>query len=323
MLNNIKSNAKFRFLAFSLLILFILSSFPFRVQAQDDYYHRDFEWQYDGKTWTWNLSIPKNLYEEYQSVPVFDRIKDGPEGYGFLTTTNDYYLEQVAQELKEAVDNESYESFDEVSFVLAFVQSLDYTSDSVTSGYDEYPRFPLETLVDNGGDCEDTSILFATLTLIMDYGTVYLNPPEHIAVGILGDELSGYYWTYDSQNYYYCETTGDGWKIGDLPEELQGVEAYIYPIREWEQYTTTYIDIPPPSPTPTPTPSPSSSSSPTPSPTTSPSPTTTLTPTPTLTPLLEPTPTPNPEFNLPLDYIAGGITVLIFVAIGVFFLTRK
>ena len=89
-----------------------------------------------------------------------------------------------------------YNSFDQVSFVLAFVQSLPYTSDSVTTGHDEYPRFPIETLVDDGGDCEDTSILFATLTLIMGYGTVYINPPDHYAVGILGNNLNGTYWTY-------------------------------------------------------------------------------------------------------------------------------
>ena len=234
------------------MILVILWSFPFEVNAQDDYYHRDFEWEYAEKTWTWSLSIPKYLYEDYKSVSVFDRVRDGPGGYGFLTTTDDYYLESVAEKLQEAATGEGYESFDEVSFVLAFVQSLDYTSDNVTSGYDEYPRFPLETLVDSGGDCEDTSILFATLTLIMGYGTVYLNSPTHYAVGILGDDLSGYYWTYNDQLYYYCETTGEGWKIGDLPEDYQEVDAYIYPIREWDQYVPSYTYVPPPSPTPDP-----------------------------------------------------------------------
>lgn len=239
-------------LTFFLILLLFLWTFSFKVNAQDDYFNRNFEWEYGGSTWTWSLSIPKDLYEAYKSVPVFDRVKDGPGDYGFLTTTNDYYLELVAEEFQETVDLEDYGSFDEVSFVLAFVQSLDYTSDSVTFGYDEYPRFPIETLVDNGGDCEDTSILFATLTLIMGYGTVYLNPPEHYAVGILGDELSGYYWTYNNQTYYYCETTGEDWKIGDLPEEYHDVEAYIYPIREWEQYVPTYTYIPPPTPTPPP-----------------------------------------------------------------------
>jgi|GEM_PF-6680403 len=241
------------FMVFLLALLFLTvftKSFSIRVNGQDNYYYRDFEWDYDGKTWTWSLSIPQYLYEEYKSVPVFDRLRDGPGGYGFLTTTNDYYIESVAEKLQEAADGEGYGSFDEVSFVLAFVQSLDYTSDNVTSGYDEYPRFPIETLVDNGGDCEDTSILFATLTLIMGYGTVYLSPPNHYAVGILGDDLDGYYFTYGEKTYYYCETTGEGWKIGDLPEELVGVEAAIYPIRDWLQYVPDYVYVPLPSPTP-------------------------------------------------------------------------
>ena len=139
-----------------------------------------------------------------------------------------------------------------VSFVLAFIQSLPYTSDSVTSGHDEYPRFPLETLVDNGGDCEDTAILFATLTLIMGYGTVYINPPEHYAVGILGEEgLPGYYFTYKDKRYYYCETTGDGWAIGDIPSEYQDVKATIYEINEYQQYVPESWNTPTVTPTPT------------------------------------------------------------------------
>ena len=96
--------------------------------------------------------------------------------------------------------------------------------------------FHLETLVDNGGDCEDTSILFATLVLIIGYGTVYLNPPDHMAVGVLGNDLPGYYWKYNSRTYYYCETTGENFKIGDLPSEFKNVDAYIYEINYLEQY---------------------------------------------------------------------------------------
>jgi len=33
----------------------------------------------------------------------------------------------------------------------AFVQSLPYTSDLVTTGYDNYPRYPIETLIDMAG----------------------------------------------------------------------------------------------------------------------------------------------------------------------------
>jgi hypothetical protein len=206
------------------------------VAAQSQYYNKEFAWDYGGRHWTWNLSIPVALYEAYKAVPVSTRTQNGPAGYGFLTTTEDYYLQTLAGKLNETTTQLGYNSFDQVSFVLAFVQSLPYTSDSVTTGHDEYPRFPIETLVDDGGDCEDTSILFATITLILGYGTVYINPPDHYAVGVLGNNLHGAYWTYNGKTYYYCETTGDGFKIGDLPDEFKGQSAYIYAIDESQQY---------------------------------------------------------------------------------------
>lgn len=230
------------------LTLSLVLFFPLQTtfaQNANDYYYKEFEWDYDGRHWTWNLSIPKALYEAYKNVPVSTRTRNGLEGYGFLTTTNDYYLKALAEKLNQTTAEMGYGSYDEVSFVLAFVQSLPYTSDSVTSGYDEYPRFPIETLVDDGGDCEDTAILFATLTLIMNYGTVYINPPNHYAVGILGNDLQGYYLTYQNKTYYYCETTGDGFKIGDMPEEFQNIDVSIYDIQENQQFTPNIQVIPP------------------------------------------------------------------------------
>jgi hypothetical protein len=222
--------------------------YPFGVSAQSDYYREEFKWSFKGYNWSWSLNISKALYEDYRSVPVSTRTMHGLAGYGFLTTTNDYYLKLVAEKLKEAASQKEYEPYDQVSFVLAFVQSLPYTSDSVTSGYDEYPRFPLETLVDNGGDCEDTSILFATLTLIMGYGTVYINPTDHYAVGVLGDNLAGSYYTHENKTYYYCETTGDGWEIGEIPPEFKDKSAYIYEINSYQQYVPQINIVPAPSP---------------------------------------------------------------------------
>jgi hypothetical protein len=222
-------------------------------QTNDGYYNKSFAWDYDGRHWTWNLSIPEALYDAYKAVPVSTRTQDGPAGYGFCTTTEDYYIQSLAEKLNQTT--KGYSSYDQVSFLLAFVQSLPYTSDNVTEGYNEYPRFPIETLVDGGGDCEDTSILFATLTLIMGYGTVYINPPNHYAVGILGNNLDGTYWAYpqdSNKTYYYCETTGNGFKIGDLPEEFSGQSAYIYTINQDKQFVPNIAITPTPEPTETP-----------------------------------------------------------------------
>ncbi len=236
---------------------FILSTslfFFYPVAAQDDeYYHKSFAWEYDGNQWTWDLDIPKGLYDAYREVSVATRTRDGLQGYGFLTTTKDPYIMAAAEEFNESANQMGYGSFDQVSFVLAFVQSLPYTSDDVTTGHDEYPRFPIETLVDDGGDCEDTSILFLTIVQILGYDAVYINPPEHFAVGVLGDNLEGTYYTFKGETYYYCETTGDGFRIGDIPEEYADQEVYIITMNQRDQYVPDVEFVPAPEPTSDPT----------------------------------------------------------------------
>ncbi len=229
------------FLIVTLTALIIMPAFFSKpaVAQTSQYYDKFFAWDYDGRHWTWNLSIPVALYEAYKEIPVSARTENGPAGYGFLTTTQDQYVRMLASNLNKTATEQGYSSYEKVSFVLGFVQSLPYTSDNVTEGYNEYPRFPIETLVDDGGDCEDTSILFATLTILMGYGTVYINPPNHYAVGVLGHNLHGVSWTYpqgSNDTYYYCETTGDNFEIGQLPVEFTGQDAYIYTIDETIQF---------------------------------------------------------------------------------------
>jgi hypothetical protein len=299
-------------LAIIITLALIISSpliLPHQVAAQNsEYYNKSFAWDYNGKHWTWNLSIPKDLYDAYKAVPVSTRTRNGPGGYGFLTTTEDHYIQTLALKLNETTTQLKYNSFDQVSFVLAFVQSLPYTSDSVTTGRDEYPRFPIETLVDDGGDCEDTSILFATLTLTMGYGTVYINPPNHYAVGILGNDLHGTYWTYpegSNKTYYYCETTGDNFKIGQLPDTFQGQSAYIYSIDESKQFVPDVVVLPTSEPSPTDSPV-----------TTLPTPTIQPTPTDSASPTVT-GPTVQPVLPLSFNLIADNPLLFIIITFAI------
>jgi hypothetical protein len=43
-------------------------------------------------------------------------------------------------------------------------------------------------------------------------------------------DASGVYYLYEDVNYFYLETTGEGWGIGDFPEEFEGDLAYLYPL---------------------------------------------------------------------------------------------
>jgi hypothetical protein len=183
------------------------------------------------------------LYEAYVAVPDSVRTQIPLSGFGYFTTTEDSYLRSLVAKLNATASQQGYSPYQEVNFVLAFVQSIPYATDLNSTGYQDYPRFPVETLVDNVGDCKSHSILFATLTLMLGYGAVFINPPDHLAVGILGNNLQGTYWTYDNQTYYYCETTGEGFTIGELPAQFDGESAYVYPINTSEQYVVNVQSI--------------------------------------------------------------------------------
>lgn len=237
------------------LLLIVVSS-PLLVpvhsaRAAGEVYDKEFVWSYGGYRWSFNMSIPKELYEAYREVSVMQRVLSRTSGYGLLTTTKDPFLVQLTDELNRTAAEEGYSHYETVSFVLAFVQSLPYTSDSSTQAYDEYPRFPIETLVDGGGDCEDTSFLFATVMSILGYDVIYISPPRHLAVGILGSsDIPGIYWTYNDKRYYYCETTGDNFQIGELPTEFEGQKARLFPIDLSKQYIPKVSATPAPHPTP-------------------------------------------------------------------------
>jgi hypothetical protein len=203
---------------------------------QSQYYNTEFAWDYGGYHWDWNLSIPMAFFDAYIAIPDSVRTQYGIADFGFFTTTQDNYIQTIAEKLNDTATQLGYGSCDEVNFVLAFVQSIPYKMDNASTGYQDYPRFPVETLVDDVGDCKSHSILFATLMLILGYDTVFINPPDHLAVGVLGNNLQGTYWTCNNKTYYYCETTGVGFTIGELPQQFTGQTASVYPIDESEQY---------------------------------------------------------------------------------------
>lgn len=222
-----------------------------QTQDQPQFYNREFTWNFGGEYWTWNLSIPVALFEQYQSVPDSVRTQIPLSGFGYFTTTEDPYLQTLVAKINQTATAQGYNPIQEVNFALAFVQSIPYATDLNSTGYSDYPRFPVQTLVDDIGDCKSHSILFATLTLMLGYGAVYINPPDHLAVGVLGNNLGGTCWTYDNQTYYYCETTASGYTIGQLPQQFSGEGAYVYPIYTSEQYVVNYQSVSSAEPNPT------------------------------------------------------------------------
>jgi hypothetical protein len=71
--------------------------------------------------------------------------------------------------------------------------------------------------------------LTSALLKAFGYEVVLINLPEHMAIGVNVD-ASGVYYLYEDVKYFYLETTGEGWGIGDLPEEFEGDLAYLSPL---------------------------------------------------------------------------------------------
>ena len=146
----------------------------------------------------------------------------------------------LADELKIYADSENYNLIDEVNFYLKFVQNaITYRFDNETMGCEEYWKFPVETLVDQTGDCEDTSVLLASIMdrLGFDVALLYYSWKEdgkrlgHLSVGVNLDGDYGSYVVDDNGNkYFYCETTTEGYSVGEIPPKIKGDPVRIIPI---------------------------------------------------------------------------------------------
>lgn len=189
---------------------------------------RKYSWNYGGKPWTWELPVPREAYEYYAGLE-----RPPTDDYSVYVTdpADDRFIAALAGRFLEAARREAYSPKQTVEFVTAFVQSVKYVHDDVSKGVGEYPRYPLETLVEWEGDCEDTSILLASLFQGMSFGAVLIDlpgdPAGHMAVGVKGENLPGVYYEYADARYYYVETTDAGWSIGEIPDEYRNREARI------------------------------------------------------------------------------------------------
>jgi len=124
----------------------------------DGYTRRRFEWERDGKLRVWELLIPYSLYQTYKGtvrIPLVDTYRYGDY---VIDPRDDPTIEDYAIALWNRVGQDDDEFIHEA---LAFVQgAIRYQADPPGI---EHPLYPLETLADGDGDCEDTAILFVSL----------------------------------------------------------------------------------------------------------------------------------------------------------------
>jgi transglutaminase-like putative cysteine protease len=186
----------------------------------------EFGWTFNGKTYSIDVSIPSSVYQEYRNNPIQRYAYTVDEAVSMCdsyVTPEDQVVQDVAGQLDDL--SAGFTDLKRANFVLSFVQNIEYVEDETSVSQDEYWRFPVETLYDEVGDCEDKAFLYASLMEAMGNDAVILLYDGHAAAGIDATGAYGTYYDLDGVEYYYCETTAVGWEVGDIPDEYGS--AYI------------------------------------------------------------------------------------------------
>lgn len=144
-------------------------------------------------------------------------------------------LRALAEYINKTIEAAHLTDLDKYQFALDFVQepNIKYCIDEQSASIEfapEYIRIPDETLFDKEGDCDCKAALAAALFRAMGKNVLFLISTKlgHAAIAIECNEK----WLevirpeneelvvcdYDGIKYIFCETTGDGFRIGHLKE---------------------------------------------------------------------------------------------------------
>lgn len=194
-----------------------------------------------GANLEYTLRINIKEYEKYKELP---RVKIDNEKYDpnlipeyNQTFKNNYsntiepftVVNETIEDILEEIIDEEDSNEDKAKKILDFVHSIEYKTD----GRYSYTKYPIETVFEGSGDCEDLSVLFMSLSKAakIDYiKTVFIpnstNNTYHIAPAIAGD-FTGAYIEYKNIKYYFAETTHRTYGIGVHPVGYESNEKIL------------------------------------------------------------------------------------------------
>lgn len=185
------------------------------------------------------LSTPNSVYDFYhqKNHPVWGtRNLQAAETY---ITENEAVITQIV----EVVKNQTGSQEELADALLDFVQ---YKQHGLSLRYYVTPelKYPIETLVEMGGDCDTHSFLYAALLKAAGFKTVLLFSElvtvgvRHAAVAVHLDSppehsLSNFedrYFVYNGEKYYFAETTIGSYRMGDVPTEVADLSYRLVPV---------------------------------------------------------------------------------------------
>jgi len=200
-----------------------------------------YEWEHGYNKYSWDVAIPRELHQYAENKPriTVRELADYSVNYSVYITDprDDNLLKAMVASIDDLVAREGLGEEERLYMAITLAQNIPYGYDNETKGDNEYPRYPVEMLVDNVGDCEDHALLAGALLREMGYDVALFTYPKtsthaaHIALGVAeGRSLTFYGTSYskDGKKYYCLDPTGKGYKVGD--PTYAGESAYVSPI---------------------------------------------------------------------------------------------
>jgi len=178
-----------------------------------------------------NVSVTSSLYDYFVSK---DHSARSELDFGKFVTP--YALKPVADSLWSVYrDDEDF-----ANGVLMIVHQIPYEASAPQ-------KFPVETIVENQGDCDLFSFVAASVMMAggLDVVLLYYESEEHMNVGVSLSHVptdartAVTYFSYSGQRYYVAETTGgnweSGWRVGELSDSLEGISAQVITLEDAEE----------------------------------------------------------------------------------------
>jgi hypothetical protein len=185
------------------------------------------------------VSISNSLYDFYhrKNHPAWDTLNlQSAETY---ITSNEPIITQIVEKVK----NQTGSQEELADALLDFVQ---YKKHGLSLRYYVTPelKYPVETLVEMGGDCDTHSFLYATLLkaagfkVVLLYSELVTVGVRHAAVAVHLDmppehSLPNYedrFFVYEGEKYYFAETTISNYRVGDVPKEVANLSYAVVPV---------------------------------------------------------------------------------------------
>jgi hypothetical protein len=181
-------------------------------------------------TYRLTVSVTETLYEYYSSQ------NHNLYSYDFSKFVTPDALKPVADDLWSIYSNEE----DFANGVLMILHQIPYVES-------DPQKYPVETIVENEGDCDLFSIVAASIMKAggLDVVLLLLEYQDHMLVGVHLPESPKdarsqvYLYKHEGKKYYVAETTGgnweNGWRVGECPEILRRSAAKIIPLTNYER----------------------------------------------------------------------------------------